>query len=266
MMQTPKPRVSIAILGGIVLMCALAPLISGGEPMRMELAALRLPPGIHHIFGTDPLGRDIFNMIIHGGRASLLIGLFASLIAGMIAAVYGTVAGLAPRWLDDLLMRITELIMSVPSILYIISLSAIFGRPTLMSLSIIIGVTSWTSISKIVRAEVRQIRQSEYILSARLSGGGFIYILRRHLFPNFIPAIMFMLIYNISQAIATEATLSFLGLGLPPNTASWGSLMALAQDALLTNDWWIILIPTTFLVVTLVCITNIGEYLRTRQV
>jgi peptide/nickel transport system permease protein len=93
-------------------------------------------------------------------------------------------------------------------------------------------------------------------------GARFAYILRRHLLPNFIPSIMFMLIYNVSQAIATEATLSFLGLGLPPSAVSWGTLMSLAQDALLTNSWWIICVPTLFLIATLVCITNIGEYLR----
>lgn len=257
-----KPVISTCILSAIVLVCVFASVIAPGNPTRMDLDALLLSPTATHPFGTDGLGRDLFKMVLYGGRISLMIGAVASLIAAIIAMIYGTIAGIAPKWLDSFLMRLTELIMSVPSILYIISLQAILGKPTLLSLSVVIGVTSWMSIAKIVRAEVRQIHRIEYILAARLMNAGFFYTLRRHLLPNFMPAIMFMLIYNISQAIAAEATLSFLGLGMPPGSATWGALMSLSQDALLTNSWWLILIPILFLVITLVCITNIGEYLR----
>jgi peptide/nickel transport system permease protein len=257
-----KPVYSISLLLLIVAACVCAGLIAPGNPTRMDFDALNLPPGAAHIFGTDQLGRDIFKMILHGGRVSLFIGALASAISAVIAMVYGAAAGLAAKWLDDFLMRLSELLLSVPSILYVVSIQAILGKPTVMSISVVIGVTSWASIAKIVRAEVRQIGGSEYISASRLMGARFAYILRRHLLPNFIPSIMFMLIYNVSQAIATEATLSFLGLGLPPSSVSWGVLMSLARDALLTNSWWIICVPTLFLVATLVCITNIGEYLR----
>ena len=257
-----KSCVSAAVLGGIILACVLADVIAPGDASRMDLDALLLPPSAMHVFGTDQLGRDLFKMILHGGRVSLVIGLLASAIAALIAIIYGAAAGLAPKWLDNLLMRITELIMSVPSILYIISIQAILGRPTLLSLSIVIGLTSWMNISKIIRAEVRQIHGSEFVLSARLMGAKFPYILRRHLLPNFLPSVMFMLIFNVSQAIAAEATLSFLGLGMPPGSATWGSLMSLSRDALFTNSWWIIVIPSLFLITTLICMANIGEQLR----
>ena len=262
MNKQKKPIISCTILGIIILAAALADVFAAGNPMRMDLESLLMPPGGEYIFGTDQLGRDLFKMVLHGGRISLIIGLLASAISAAIAMIYGALAGLSPKWLDNALMRLTEIIMSVPSILYIVSIQAILGQPTMISLSIVIGITSWMNIAKIVRAEVRQIHRSEYILSSRLMGAKFMYILRRHLLPNFMPSIMFMLIYNISQAIAAEATLSFLGLGMPPGTATWGVLMSLAQDALLTNSWWVILIPTLFLITTLVCITSIGEYLR----
>jgi peptide/nickel transport system permease protein len=262
MSSAKKPVVSAAILTIIILACVLADMFAPGDAARMEFDALLMPPDAAHIFGTDGMGRDMAGMILHGGRVSLVIGLLASAITALIAMVYGAAAGLAPKWLDDLLMRMTELLMSLPSILYVVSILAIIGKPTMLSMSVVIGVTSWMNIAKIVRAEVRQIRGSEYILSARLAGAKFPYLLRRHLLPNFMPGIMFMLIYNISQAIAAEATLSFLGLGMPPGSATWGALMSLSQDALLTNSWWIILIPSSFLVTTLVCITNIGEYIR----
>lgn len=260
--STKKPLLSAAVLGGIILACALANILAPGNAARMDFDALLAPPSAVYIFGTDQLGRDLFKMIIHGGRVSIFIGLLASLIAALIAMVYGTAAGLAPKFIDDLLMRFTELIMSVPSILYVVTIQAVLGKPTALSLSVVIGATSWMSIAKIVRAEVRQIHSSEYILSARLMGAKFRYTLWRHLLPNFMPSIMFMLIYNVSQAIAAEATLSFLGLGMPPGSVTWGSLMSLSQDALLTNSWWVIIIPSLFLIITLVCMTNIGEYLR----
>lgn len=256
------PVVSAALLGGIVIACALADILAPGNAARMDLGTLLSPPNASHIFGTDQLGRDIFKMILHGGRISLIIGLVSSAIAALIAMVYGAAAGLAPKWLDNLLMRTTELIMSIPSILYVVSIQAILGKSSLLSLSVVIGATSWMNIAKIIRAEVRQIHRSEHVMAARLMGARFPYMLWHHLLPNFMPSVMFMLIYNISQAIAAEASLSFLGLGMPPGSATWGALMSLSQDALLTNSWWIILIPSLFLVTTLVCITNIGEHLR----
>lgn len=256
------PSVSVTLFGAIALACILADVIAPGNASRMDFNALSLPPDANHIFGTDKFGRDVFKMVLHGGRVSLFIGLLASLISAAIAMLYGAAAGLAPRRLDNFLMRLTELLMSLPSILYIIFILAILGKPGPLSLAVVIGCTSWMNIAKIVRAEVRQIHRGEFLLAARLMGAPFSYLLRQHLLPNFMPSIMFMLIYNVSQAIAAEATLSFLGLGLPPGQATWGYLMSLSQDALLTNSWWIITIPSLILITTLVCITSIGEYWR----
>ncbi len=257
-----KPLPSAAVLAAIMLLCALADFIAGGDASYMDLNALLVPPGAAHLFGTDQTGRDLFKMILHGGRVSLTIGLLATGITALIAFVYGGAAGLAPKWLDGLLMRLTELLLSVPSVLYVVSIQAVLGKPTVLSLSVVIGATSWMAIAKIIRAEVRQIHESEFILASRLMGARFPYILRRHLLPNFMPSVMFMLIYQVSQAIAAEATLSFLGLGMPPGSATWGALISLSQDALLTNSWWVIIIPSAFLITTLVCMTNIGEWLR----
>ena len=173
---------------------------------------------------------------------------------------------MAPEWIDDLMMKATEILLSIPSILIIIFVQAIIGGSNPVSISIVIGLVSWMSISKIVRSEVRQIRNSEYILAAKIMGGKFFYIVKQHLVPNFISSIMFMVVSNIGSAIATESTLSFLGIGLPIEIISWGSMLSLAQDALLSNYWWIILIPGLFLVVTLVSIANIGNYLRRKNI
>jgi peptide/nickel transport system permease protein len=231
----------------------------------MVFDALNEPPSAAHLFGTDPLGRDLFRMVWHGGLVSIYIGLFATAISTLIAMVYGTISGLANRFIDSAMMRTVELFLSIPSILYVVSIQAILGKPTATSIAVVIGLTSWMNISKMVRSEVLRVRRHEYVLSAKMMGGRFSYILKKHLLPNFVPATMFMVVSNIGQAIATEATLSFMGIGLPPSDISWGSLMSLSEKALLTSSWWIICIPGFFLVTTLVCITNLGEHYRRRN-
>ena len=185
------------------------------------------------------------------------------MLSTVTAIIYGCVSGLAGPRIDDLLMRFTEILMSIPQILLVIFLQAIWGEPTVLSIGIVLGATGWMAVAKMVRSEVRQMRDAEYVLAARSMGAGFFYILWHHLMPNFMSAIMFMVVTNLGSAIAAEATLSFLGLGLPTSVISWGSLMSLSQKAMLTGAWWLLIIPGVFLVITLICITEIGEYLRT---
>ena len=232
------------------------------DPTYLDLAHCSAVPCREFLFGTDTMGRDIFSMIWYGGRLSLFIGVGSTVISTLLAILFGTVSGLAPKWLDALLMRLTEILLSVPNLLLVIFLQAVIGTPSAWSIALVIGLTSWTSIAKVVRTEVRQIKHSEYILAAKLMGGRVFYILRRHLLPNFVSSIMFMVVTNIGSAIGTESTLSFLGIGLPIETVSWGSMLSQADRALLSNNWWLIVIPGLFLVVTLVCITNIGHYIR----
>ena len=166
------------------------------------------------------------SQLVRVARRSIT-GLLSTVISTAIAVVFGGISGIAPQWLDTLLMRLTEILLSVPNLLLVL-LQAILGKPNVVTISVVIGVTSWTSIAKIVRTEVRQIRNSEY-------------------------------------AIVSESTLSFMGIGLPLEIISWGSMLSLSEKALLTGSWWIILIPGIFLVVTLLCMTAIGNDLR-RQV
>lgn len=257
-----SPTFSIIILVLIVIGCLGAELWGKHAPSVMYLNHISEPPNGHFFFGTDHLGRDIFSMIWYGGRISLFIGTVATAISTIIAIVYGTISGTAVSWIDNAMMRLVEIFLSLPNILMIIFVQAIIGKHTVMSITLTIGITSWMSIAKIIRIEVRQIQNRDYVLVSKCLGGSFLHILRKHLAPNFIASIMFMVVMNISQAIVAESTLSFLGLGLPTDIISWGSLLSLAPDALLTNEWWTILIPGLFLIVTLLCITNIGDYIR----
>lgn len=257
-----KPVISVIVLSIIVICCLFAEFVMTKDPFYMDLANCNVAPNSEFLFGTDTLGRDIFSMIWYGGRISLLIGILSTAISTVIAVVFGALSGTAPEWLDSILMRFTEILLSIPSLLLIVLLQAIFGEANVISISIVIGLTSWISIAKIVRTEVRQISGSEYIIASKCMGGSFMHVLWHHLTPNFFPAIMFMIVMNIRGAIVAESTLSFMGIGLPIEVISWGSMLSLAQRAMLSGSYWIIFIPGIFLVITMVCMTELGNYMR----
>ena len=219
-------------------------------------------PNSEFFFGTDSMGRDIFSLIWYGGRASIIIGLLSAAIITVIGIVYGCISGVSGSFLDSVMMRITEVAGSIPSILLILLITGFFSSNNVLTLSLVIGITSWFNLARIVRSEVRQIRNQEYVLASRCMGARFGHIMLRHLIPNFVSAVMFVIISGISTSMTTESTLSFLGLGLPVEVVSWGSMLSLANRALLLNTWWVIMIPGLFLVITLLCITNIGHYFR----
>ena len=256
------PWVSVVLIVVIILCCLFAEVLMTKDPSYLDLKNYNVAPNAEFLFGTDTLGRDIFSGIWYGGRISITIGFLATLISTLIAVVYGSVSGVAPTWLNTLMMRFTEIFLSVPGLLLVLFLQAILGQANVLTLSIVIGVTSWASIAKVIRTEVRQIRSSEYVVASKCMGGKFFHILRKHLAPNFIASIMFMVVMNVRGAIGSESTLSFMGMGLPLEIISWGSMLSLAEKALLSDSWWIILIPGAFLVTLLMCLTNIGNYLR----
>lgn len=257
-----KPVFSIAVLGVICLGC----LCCGGflpkDPAYMDLLNANRAPDAEFLFGADAMGRDVFSMIWYGGRISLFIGFFATVVSTAAAILFGALSGLAPKWLDDILMRLTEIFLSIPNLLLVILLQAILGRATVLSISFVIGVTGWTGVARVVRTEVRQLRNSEYVIAARCMGAGFWRILLKHLTPNLVSSIMFMVVMNVRGAIVAESTLSFMGIGLPLEVISWGSILSLSERSLSSGCWWVILFPGLFLVVALLCITNIGNFLR----
>lgn len=228
----------------------------------MDLTHFSLPPGKTFWFGTDTMGRDIFSMVWYGGRISLLMGVLAAAISALIAVLYGAVSGMSVWWMDSLLMRLSEILLSIPGFLFIIFIQAALGKATIVSIAAAIGSTGWMTMANVVRTEVRQLKSSEYLLAAQAMGGGFFYLLGKHLLPNLVPSLLFMVIMNLRNAIMAEATLSFMGLGLPLEVITWGSMLSLSGKALLSGGWWMILIPGAFLVSTLFALTSLGNYLR----
>lgn len=256
------PRGGVGVLVVLLLCCLFAEGLMTKDPGYLDLAHCNETPNREFLFGTDTLGRDIFSGIWYGGRISIAIGFLATAISTAIAVAYGSLSGIAPPAVDGVMMRFAEIFLSIPTLLLVLFFQAIWGQASVLSLSVVIGVTSWASIAKVVRTEVRQLRTSEYVVASRCMGGGFFHILRRHLAPNFLASIMFMVVMNVRSAIVSESTLSFLGMGLPLEIISWGSMLSLSEKALMTGSWWIILIPGAFLITLLLCLTNLGNYLR----
>ena len=257
-----KPVVSIVFLTFIVAGCLCCNFLMTKDPAYMDLYHYNEAPGREFLFGTDTMGRDIFSMIWYGGRLSLFIGVSSTVIATVIAIIFGSVSGVAPDAVDALLMRLADIFLSIPNLLLVVLLQALLGKASVPGISVVIGLTSWTSIAKVVRTEVKQLKNSEYVIASKCMGGSFFHILWRHLTPNFAASILFMVVMNVRSAIVTESTLSFMGIGLPIEKISWGSMLSAADKALLTKSWWIILFPGLFLTVTLMCMTNIGNYFR----
>lgn len=262
MMKKKFPALSLLILTAIVIFCFVCEGLMTKDPLYMDLACCNEAPGKEFLFGTDTMGRDIFSMICHGGRISLTIGFLATFLSTILAVFAGSVSGCAPARIDGVLMGLTELFLSVPGLLLTVFLQAVFGGANVYSLSVVIGLTGWMSMAKVVRTEVLQLRHTDYVLAAKCLGGGFFHVLFRHLAPNFFPSVLFMAVMNVRNAIIAESTLSFMGLGLPVEEVSWGSILSLSENALLSRSWWIILIPGAFLVGTLLCLTNLGNYMR----
>jgi peptide/nickel transport system permease protein len=257
-----KPMFSVMILFTILCGCLFSESFINHDPAQFYLDHLSESPNSEFRFGTDSLGRDIYSIIWRGGKISILVGLLSACVATAIGVTYGCIAGMASKTVDNGMMRAVEMAQSVPFLLTVLLIVSIMGRQTVVSLSAIIGGTSWYALARIVRGEVRQIRGSEYVLAARCMGANFLHVMRKHLIPNFVSAIMFVVISSVSLSMSMESTLSFLGFGLPSDVLSWGGMLALADRALLLNTWWVIVIPGLFLVVTLLCITGVGNYFR----
>ncbi len=256
------PWVSIVVLSVIVLGCIFAPLFCTHDPSMFYLDHLNEAPSEEFLFGTDSLGRDIFSVIWFGGRTSLAIGVLGTVMITVIGIAIGCVNGIVGTRADTLMQRAIELFHSIPTILLCILLMALVGTQNVLTLSIVIAITGWFALARIVRSEVRQIRANEYVLAAKAMGSSFRHLVFAHLLPNIIPAIMFVVISSVSSCITMESTLSFLGLGLPLEIMSWGSMLSLANRALLMNTWWVIVIPGLFIIVTLTCITTLANLFR----
>ena len=253
----------VYVLIAFATLAALAPLLAPFDPSRqLDIVALRSQaPSTAHLFGTDQYSRDVLSRVIHGGRVSLSVALLAVVLAISAGTTYGAIAGYAGGRLDAAMMRVLDALLSIPRLLLLIGILAAWGRLPLPVLVIVLGVTGWFGMSRIVRGQVMSLRESEFVLSARALGASGPRVLARHILPNVLSPVIVAATLGVGNVIILEAGLSYLGIGVSQPQASWGSII---HDG--ANDvaslWWIALFPGLAIVSTVMAVNTLGDGLR----
>ncbi len=250
----------LVILVPMFLCAVLAPLISPHDPVEPDLKNILAGPTWSHPFGTDTLGRDVFSRVIHGSRISLLVGFVAVGIATIIGVMIGAVSGYLGGIVDDLAMRFVDLMMCFPTFFLILAVIALL-EPSIWNIMIVIGLTSWMGIARLVRAEILSIKEKEFVLAAKAMGLPKRKIIFGHVLPNALSPVYVVATLGIGGAILTESALSFLGIGVQPPTPSWGNILTQAKDNI-EVAWWLSLYPGLAIFLTVMGYNLLGEGLR----
>jgi peptide/nickel transport system permease protein len=252
-----------AVLLGMALAAAAAPLIAPYDPAAQPdiVAGSTLPPSQAHPMGTDQFSRDVLSRLLHGARVSLFVGLFATLVAVTLGTLYGLAAGYAGGITDELMMRLVDALMSIPRVLLVLALVALWGRMSTTGLVLLLGLTGWFQLARLVRGEVLVARGTDYVASARALGAHDFRIAFRHVLPNVLPPIIVFATVGLGNVIVLEAGLSYLGFGVQPPVPSWGNMIRDGAE-LLSAGWWISLFPGLAIVTTVVAVNALGEELR----
>jgi len=256
------------MLGIIILTVILAPL-SPYDPVTSDIPNRLQPPSLAHPFGTDQLGRDLLTRCLYGGRVSLTVGFMVVMITLVIGVPIGAVAGYFGGRVDNVLMRITDAALSLPSLLVLILLSAIlretdlpfFERNNVLTIALVIGSLSWMTNARLVRATYLTLRGKDFVTAANCMGASSLRIMGRHILPNTVGPIIVASTLEMGYAIMEEAGLSFLGFGIQPPTPSWGNLLSNAQEHL-TKHPWLAIFPGLMIFLTIISINYIGDGLR----
>ncbi len=251
--------VGLILLIIVALLAIFVPLFSPYS-YREQLGVYNAPPSAKHWFGTDDLGRDVFVRVWVGARISLFIGLAAAIIDLIIGVAWGAIAGLVGGRVDDIMMRIADVLTAVPYLLVVIILLVVL-QPGLLPMIIALSITGWVNMARIVRGEVLSIKNQEYVLAARTLGAGTRHIIMKHLVPNALGAILVTMTLTIPNAIFTESFLSYLGLGVPAPMASWGTMASEGNNAIDTAPWRLIF-PAAFISITIFAFNAVGDGLR----
>lgn len=230
------------------------------SPTATDVTNVWQGPSLSHWFGTDDLGRDYFIRVIYGGRVSLIVAISAMLASTFIGTLVGVVSGYFGGWVDNVLMRLVEILSSIPWLVLVIVLS-VFLRPGLTTIIIVIGGFSWMGISRLIRAETLSVKNREYVVYSEFIGESRAKIILRHIIPNILPTLIVAATNSISSAIMTESALSFLGMGIQQPMSSWGSLLQNAQSSLQRAPYMAIL-PGLFVLLTIYSINNLSEVFK----
>ncbi|MEO3885750.1 ABC transporter permease [Nonomuraea sp. B5E05] len=259
-------KVAVGVIVLVVFVGIFAPLISPHDPNLQNLELKLRPPfwmsGSEpgYLLGTDKLGRDVLSRIMYGTRVSLLVGLAATVLSGLVGAVIGVISGYYRGWREQVFMRLADVQLAFPSILLALAIIAVLG-PSLFFMILVLGLTGWVSYARVVRAEVLSLREREFVTAARAIGDTGPQIMVRHLVPNIVAPLATIGTLQVAAMIVAEASLSYLGLGVPPSVPTWGSLLADGQ-LYLRSAWWIAVFSGAAIMMTTLAINVTGDLLR----
>jgi peptide/nickel transport system permease protein len=255
----------MAVAGSLVVLLLfavslLAPWIAPCDPSAIDLKQVLAAPSSAHPFGTDQLGRDVLSRMIWGARISLKVGFVATGIAILLGAILGAVSGYYGRWVDAVIMRFVDIMLCFPAFFLILAVIAIL-EPSIWNIMIIIGLTGWMGITRLVRADFISLKERDFVLAARVIGASDLRIIFIHILPNAMASILVAATLGIAGAILTESALSFLGIGVQPPTPSWGNILTAGKDNI-DIAWWLSLYPGLAILVTVLGYNLLGEGIR----
>ncbi|MBI4585743.1 MAG: ABC transporter permease [Planctomycetes bacterium] len=252
-----------SILIALYLIAIFCPLITAYDPTEQgHLVKERLlKPSLDHLLGTDRFSRDVFSRILHGSRISLLVGFLAVGISITIGTVYGAVAGYFGRWIDSILMRFVDMMLSFPTLILIITIVAISKSQSIWLIIAVIGLTSWMGVARLVRGEILLLKELDFFQASRALGAGAFRLIFRHLLPNAMTPIIVAATLRVGSTILLEASLSYLGLGVQPPTPSWGNIIYDTKENIFT-EWWMPLSAGLAITITVVGYNLLGDGLR----
>ena len=250
--------VMIVVFFGVI--AILAPFIAPYDPGEIDIENILMPPSKAHILGTDSLGRDLFSRMLFGTRISLLVGLIAVGISAIIGILLGSLAGYYGKWVDVLIMRFVDIMLCFPTFFLILAVIALL-EPNIINIMVIICVTSWMGVARLIRAEILSLKERDFIYAEKAIGASDVRIIVRHLIPNAMAPVLVSITLGIAAAILVESSLSFLGIGVQPPTPSWGNILSEGKSVM-GVAWWMMLFPGMAIFITVLGYNLLGEGIR----
>jgi peptide/nickel transport system permease protein len=263
------PLIPLIILAVITFMAIFANLLAPHDPEVGSLTARFRPPfwqangSMNHLLGTDQLGRDVLSRLIFGARVSMVVGFTAVIFAGVVGTTLGILAGYIGGWVDQVIMRITDAWLALPALTFAIFLAAIVG-PSMWNIVIILGLVYWTRYARVVRGEVLSLKEREFVRLAIVAGCSKWTIMRRHILPNVVNSAIVLATLMLGVVIVTEASLSFLGVGVPPPKPAWGLMLSDGKQGLMVGYWWLTVLPGCCIMLMVLSANLLGDWLRVK--
>jgi peptide/nickel transport system permease protein len=264
------PWLSLAILVPFVLIALLANYIAPYDPTEPIPGARIFEPPFwmqggsgHALLGTDFQSRDVLSRLLFGARVSLIVGVAGTIVAGSIGTALGILAGYLGGWVDQVIMRVTDAWLALPGLVFAIFLATMVG-PSMWNIVIILGLVYWTRYSRVIRGEVLTLREREFVKLAEIAGASRARVILRHILPNVLNSTMVLASLTIGVVIIAEASLSFLGVGVPPPEPAWGSMLADGRSMLMVGDWWLTVFPGLGILLVVLATQLLGDWLRVR--